>query len=223
MNRSIHDSNIVKHIIIANLIFFVLFCADFSPFSKLSPVLALWYVDSPFFKPWQLVTHFFMHGSFMHIFFNMYALYLFGSILEKVWGAKRLVFFYFTTGIFASILYLLVTGLEYYLNPSIHSMFPYSDGLVSADYFVPMVGASGAIFGLLTAFGMLFPNTELRLLFPPITLKAKYFVLIYIAIELYLGFQQFAGDNVAHFAHLSGALVGYLIVKYWQKTRNSFY
>lgn len=156
----------------------------------------------------------------MHIFFNMYALYLFGTILEQVWGAKRFIFFYFTTGIIASILYSLVAAIEYQITYG--TMFPYSEGITS-NIYVPMVGASGAIFGLLTAFGMLFPNTELRLLFPPIALKAKYFVLIYIALELWLGFQQFSGDNVAHFAHITGALVGFLLVKYWQKNSKTFY
>ncbi|MCB0536693.1 MAG: rhomboid family intramembrane serine protease [Bacteroidetes bacterium] len=220
MYSSINRTETVKHIIIANVIFFVLFCTDFSPLYKMFPVLSLWYFDSPFFRPWQYITHFFMHGSFMHIFFNMYALYLFGTILEQVWGAKRFIFFYFTTGIIASILYSLVAAIEYQITYG--TMFPYSEGITS-NIYVPMVGASGAIFGLLTAFGMLFPNTELRLLFPPIALKAKYFVLIYIALELWLGFQQFSGDNVAHFAHITGALVGFLLVKYWQKNSKTFY
>lgn len=192
-----------------------------SPLNKFFPVLALWYFDAPFFKPWQLVTHFFMHGSFMHIFFNMYALYLFGTVLEKVWGAKRFVIFYFVTGIVAAVLYNIIGGIEYYLQ--FGSMLPYSAGNLNASQFVPMIGASGAVFGLLTAFGMLFPNTELRLLFPPIALKAKHFVLIYIGIELFLSFKSFEGDNIAHFAHVTGALSGFLLVKYWQKTSKTFY
>lgn len=163
-----------------------------------------------------------MHGSFIHIFFNMYALFLFGTVLEQVWGAKRFLIFYFATGIIGAILYNVVGGIETYIE--FGSAFPYKEGLLSnPSIYVPTVGASGAVFGLLAAFGTLFPNTQLRLLFPPIALKAKYFVLIYIAIELYLGFKSFQGDNIAHFAHISGALVGYLIVKYWQKDRNSFY
>ncbi len=192
-----------------------------SPLNKFFPVLALWYFDAPFFKPWQLITHFFMHGSFMHIFFNMYALYLFGTVLERVWGAKRFVIFYFVTGIVAAVLYNLIGGIEYYMQYG--TMFPYSDGLLNKYQFVPMIGASGAVFGLLTAFGMLFPNTELRLLFPPIALKAKHFVLIYIGIELFLSFKSFDGDNIAHFAHITGALAGFLLVKYWQKTSKTFY
>lgn len=223
MNRSLYDSNINKHLIIANVLFFILFCGDMSPLNSFGPMLSLWYFDSPNFQVWQLITHFFMHGNLPHIFLNMYALYLFGSILEKVWGPKKYLFFYFTTGILASILYMFVTGIEYYMTPGIGTFFPYSDGILGANEFIPMVGASGAIFGILTAFAMLFPNTELSLLFPPITLKAKYFVLIYIGIELYLGFQQSAGDNVAHFAHLTGALVGFILVKIWQKSRTSFY
>ncbi len=221
MNSSLHRSDIVKHLIIANVIFFVLFCIDQSPLHKFFPILALWYFDSPYFQFWQLITHFFMHGDMIHIFFNMYALYLFGTVLERVWGAKRFLIFYFVTGIGASVLYLLIGAIEYHFT--IGSAFPYSDGLLTANNFIPMVGASGAIFGLLTAFGTLFPNTQLSLLFPPITLKAKYFVLIYIGIELYLGYKSFAGDNVAHFAHLTGALVGFLLVKFWQRTSSTFY
>lgn len=222
MNNSLHRSDVVKHIIIANVIFYVLFCdPNMSPFYKLFPVLSLWYFDAPYFQPWQLVTHFFMHGSLMHIFFNMYALYLFGTVLEKVWGAKRFVIFYFVTGVGAAILYNFIGGIEYYMEYG--TMFPFKEGIIAARSFVPMVGASGAIFGLLTAFGLLFPNTELRLLFPPITLKAKHFVLIYVGIELFLSFKTFGGDNIAHFAHITGALVGFLIVKYWQKTSKNFY
>ncbi len=215
------NNGTVKHIIIINVIFFVLFCASFAPLRQFFPALALWYVDAPYFQPWQLITHFFMHGSFTHILFNMYALYIFGTVLEQVWGSRKFIFFYFATGIGASVLYSIIAGIEYYIKYG--TFFPVSESLAYPNIYVPMVGASGAIFGLLTAFGTLFPNTELRLLFPPIALKAKYFVLIYIAIELWLGVQQFSGDNVAHFAHITGALMGYLIVKYWQKNSNSFY
>ncbi|MBL6875802.1 MAG: rhomboid family intramembrane serine protease [Chitinophagales bacterium] len=221
MSSSLHQSEVVKHLIIANVIFFVLFCMGASPLHKFFPVLALWYFDAPFFQPWQLITHFFMHGSFMHIFFNMYALYLFGTVLEKVWGAKRFVIFYFVTGTVAAILYNIIGGIEYYLQ--FGSMFPYTTGALNAYQFAPMIGASGAVFGLLTAFGMLFPNTELRLLFPPIALKAKHFVLIYIGIELFLSFKSFGGDNIAHFAHVTGALSGFMLVKYWQKTSTNFF
>ena len=160
-----------------------------------------------------------MHGSFMHIFFNMYALYLFGTVLERVWGAKRFMIFYFVTGVVAAVLYNLIGGIEYYKQYG--TMFPYKAGF--PVQFIPMIGASGAVFGLLTAFAMLFPNTELRLLFPPIALKAKHFVLIYVGIEIYLSFTSFKGDNIAHFAHVTGALVGFLLVKYWQKTSKTFY
>ncbi len=160
-----------------------------------------------------------MHGSFMHIFFNMYALYLFGTVLERVWGAKRFMIFYFVTGVVAAVLYNLIVGIEYYMQYG--TMFPYKAGF--PVQFIPMIGASGAVFGLLTAFAMLFPNTELRLLFPPIALKAKHFVLIYVGIEIYLSFTSFKGDNIAHFAHVTGALVGFLLVKYWQKTSKTFY
>jgi len=155
----------------------------------------------------------------MHILFNMYALYLFGTVLEKVWGAKKFLFFYVVTGIVGAILYNFINGIEFYLK--LGTFFPYSDGILGGK--VMMLGASGAVFGLLTAFGMLFPNTELKLLLPPITLKAKHFVLIYIGLELFLSFKTFNGDNIAHFAHVSGALVGFLLVKYWQKRGTNFY
>jgi len=121
----------------------------------------------------------------------------------------------------AAILYNIIGGIEYYLQ--FGSMFPYTTGALNAYQFAPMIGASGAVFGLLTAFGMLFPNTELRLLFPPIALKAKHFVLIYIGIELFLSFKSFGGDNIAHFAHVTGALSGFMLVKYWQKTSTNFF
>lgn len=188
--------------------------------------LGLYYVDSPHFRPYQIITHMFMHGSIMHIFFNMFALWMFGGPLENVWGAKRFLLYYFITGLGAAFLHQLVTGIEVYQQtgtffPGIDS--PFVNEKLYVSLFVPTVGASGAVFGLLLGFGMLFPNTRLFLIFLPIPIKAKYFVIGYALIEIYLGFQQIPGDNIAHFAHVGGMLFGFILLKLWQRDRNRFY
>jgi len=170
--------------------------------------LALFYPTSPFFQPYQFVTHMFMHGSLTHLFFNMFALFMFGPPLESVWGPKRFLSYYFITGFGAMALYLFVKYLEIQ-NAG-------SSSQVSAIVNTPMLGASGAVFGLLTGFGMLFPNNVIQLLIPPIPLKAKYFVIIFAALELFLGLSRF-NTGVAHFAHLGGALFGFLLILYWRK------
>ena len=167
--------------------------------------LALFFPTSEYFRPFQIITHMFMHGDPTHLLFNMFALYIFGPPLEIFWGARRFLFYYLATGAGAFILQLLVTYIE----------LEYS--LVSPNVVnVPMLGASGAIFGLLAGYGMLFPNNLIHLLFPPISLKAKYFVLIYAGIELLMGLSPF-NTGVAHFAHLGGALAGFLLIVYWRK------
>ncbi len=221
----------VKNIIIINvLIYLACFVVP-----GLNDALTGYYFASPNFRPWQIVTHMFMHSQydFTHIFFNMYALYLFGTALENYWGTKRFVIYYMTCGVGAFFLHMgvsyfeiqkmmqvlsdreiyqvMVTGLEEGKSYKVQMVELYS--AVNTG----VVGASGAVFGVLLGFGMLFPNTELMLLFPPIPLKAKYFVMIYGAIEFYLAMRQTTGDNVAHYAHLGGMLFGYLLLKYWQK------
>jgi rhomboid-like protein len=193
---------------------------------QLSRTLGLFYIASPEFKPIQLFTHMFMHGGFLHIFSNMYALFLFGTVLERVWGPQRFLIFYFLTGFGAEILHLGVEAWQVY-NFTGH--FAATDAelqrfyTLQEIYFIPTVGASGAVFGVLAAFGLLFPNTELMLLFPPIPLKAKVFVLLYILWELYRGIAMQPGDNIAHFAHLGGALMGFLLVKYWNRDNRFLY
>ncbi len=221
----------VKNIIIINvLIYLACFVVP-----GLSDSLTGYYFASPNFRPWQIVTHMFMHSmsDFTHIFFNMYALYLFGTALENYWGTKRFVIYYMTCGVGAFFLHM---GVSYFEIQKIMQSLSDKDiyqvmitGLQDGkEYKLKMVelysaintgvvGASGAVFGVLLGFGMLFPNTELMLLFPPIPLKAKYFVMIYGAIEFFLAMRQTAGDNVAHYAHLGGMLFGYLLLKYWQK------
>lgn len=167
---------------------------------------ALFAFSSPFFWPWQLVTHMFMHGSFWHLFFNMYTLLIFGIPLERTWGGKKFLLFYFVTGLGAALCHNLVLQLQIALLP---------DKAIEI-MGTPTVGASGAIYGVLLGFGMLWPNTQLRLLFPPITLTAKWFVIIFGAIELFTGITGMGG-NIAHFAHLGGMLFGLLLILFWKK------
>jgi len=186
----------------------------------------LFYPASPYFKPVQIIAHMFMHGGFMHILFNMYALFLFGSVLERVWGPQRFLIFYFITGLGAAALH---TGVQAWIVHNFTGSFspPMSTvndiQQVAAIYGSPTIGASGAIFGVLVAFGMLFPNTELMLLFFPVPIKAKYFISLYVIFELVMGIRNNPGDNVAHFAHLGGALFGFILVKYWNRTGRNFY
>ncbi len=221
----------VKNIIIINvLIYLACFVVP-----GLNDALTGYYFASPNFRPWQIVTHMFMHSmsDFTHIFFNMYALYLFGTALENYWGTKKFVIYYMTCGVGAFFLHMGVSYLEIHKMINVLSDREIYQVMITGlqegrEYKVQMVelysaintgvvGASGAVFGVLLGFGMLFPNTELMLLFPPIPLKAKYFVMIYGAIEFYLAMRQTTGDNVAHYAHLGGMLFGYLLLKYWQK------
>ncbi len=217
----IDTRSVVINLIILNVLFFAatLFSEMFLGI-HLSRTLGLFYFGSPEFKPIQLFTHMFMHGGFLHIFSNMYALFLFGTVLERVWGPQRFLLFYFLTGFGAELLHLGVQAWQVYNFTG--SIFATDANLnqfytLQEIYFIPTVGASGAVFGVLAAFGMLFPNTELMLLFPPIPLKAKVFVVLYIIWELYRGIAMQAGDNIAHFAHLGGALMGFLLVKYWNR------
>ena len=229
---------VVKNLLIINVLFFI----GQSILPAIDINLSLFPIVSEQFRPWQLATHFFMHGNLMHLFFNMFALVIFGSQLERVWGPKRFLIYYFLTALGAAFLHLIVNyirikNFEVLFSPDelniilsegydlLNSGYNYNGdgGVLNAMYNVPMIGASGAVFGLLAAFGYLFPNTKLMLLFPPIPIKAKFFVIIYAAIELFSGIANMPGDNVAHFAHLGGALIGILLVLYWNKNRNSFF
>lgn len=176
---------------------------DFSSWGRY--MLALFFPTSEYFRPYQLITHMFMHANLTHIFFNMFAVFMFGPPLESIWGPRRFLFFYFFAGFGALALHLFVQ----YLQIQTGAVSPYSVN-------VPMLGASGAVFGLLLGFGMMFPESIIQLIFPPIPIKAKYFVLIYAGIELFLGLSGFE-SGVAHFAHLGGALFGFLLILYWRK------
>lgn len=254
---------VIKNLLIINVLIFVADLVLPQMGIDLTKHLALYNVQSPNFKPYQFVTHMFMHGSITHIFFNMFALVMFGRVLEVVWGQKRFLIYYFVTGIGAAVLhnfvnYLTIQDIHEQIiaftnTPSpdllMHLVREYPEGLnmsvvndIIASYStqptnpryletaneivdiiykthlnIPTVGASGAVFGVLLAFGMLFPNTQLMLLFPPIPIKAKFFVIFYGIAELFAAVMQQPGDNVAHFAHLGGMIFGFLLIKYWNK------
>lgn len=220
-------SPVVKNLLIINAIFYLatmLFMKN--GHSQLIPLLGVFYFDSELFRAWQPVTYMFMHSdqSFAHILFNMFALYSFGSALEYIMGSKRFLNFYLITGLGALALQMIIQAIEVHsvvgaITVDLQS-FPFQSqedfNKVASIYLTPMVGASGAIFGLLVAFGLLFPNAELFLLFIPVPVKAKYIIPVYVVIELFLGVGQFSGDSVAHFAHLGGALFGFILIKYWR-------
>lgn len=239
---------VVKQLLIINILFFI--GSYFVPVSY--DFFSLYYPENDSFRGWQLITHMFMHARFpnlMHILFNMFALYSFGSALEHFWGGKKFLFFYISCGLGAALLH---TGVNYYtynvglnhlmdlglenqlqnflktggLNFSVRP--PNLDEGVLQDMFLaynsPMLGASGAIYGLLAAFAFMFPNAELALMFIPVPIKAKYFVPGILAIDLFLGFkgQSIFGagsTGIAHFAHIGGALTGFLMMWYWKKNQ----
>ena len=261
----------VKVIIIINVIIF-LGINIMSQRSDLDLVniLGLHLPQSEYFRIYQYITHMFTQEGLAHLFFNMFAVFMFGRILESGWGTKRFVIYYFVTGLGAAVLHSLVSwyGLhnmqeQFYAfqstpDPGVFAEFVrshvsnprlltqlmqfvdtwnqapgnsqfigqaeyYMQGIIQAYTNVPTIGASGAVFGILLAFGMLFPNTELFLMFIPIPIKAKYFVLLYGAAELFFGLQNSVGDNVAHFAHLGGMLFGFFLIIYWRKRSKRFY
>ena len=177
------------------LINVALFCIAESVAPMLAHWMALWPLNSPYFMPWQVVTYAFMHGSLAHIFFNMMGLWMFGGEMERLWGPKRYIQFYAASILAAAATQLLTSAIGGLNNPT--------------------VGASGGLFGLLLAFGMTFPNRMIMPLIPPIPMKAKYFVAIYGAIELYLGASG-TQSGVAHFAHLGGMLFGWLLIRHWR-------
>lgn len=191
----------VKHLLIINvLVFFGSYLLGPARFK-----LGMFFpIPDNNFQPYQIITHMFMHANEMHLFFNMFGLFMFGPPLESVWGPRRFLAYYLIAGFGALGLHLLATYIEVWWMGGSPLMLA-----------TPMVGASGAIFGLLAGFGMIFPNATIMLLFPPIPMKAKYFVLIYAGIELFLGVSN-SGGNVAHFAHVGGALFGVLLVLYWR-------
>jgi rhomboid-like protein len=236
--NNIHIPPVVKNLLIINVIFFAatFMFKDSQGGYLLVEKLSVFYFDSPFFKIWQPITYMFMHSpeNFMHIFFNMFAVYMFGGVLESRWGAKRFLNFYLITGLGALGLQWAVQAFEVYqiVGTAIPGQTLYHLQNLTASqvetlsgiYNGPMLGASGAVFGLLVAFGMLYPNTELYIMFIPVPIKAKYIIPVYILFELTMGVAQVQGDSVAHYAHLGGALIGFILVKLWKdKDNNRFY
>ncbi|MHC1780170.1 MAG: rhomboid family intramembrane serine protease [Bacteroidales bacterium] len=211
---------VVKNLVILNsvMLLITVLTGDFM-YEK----FALFYFESPLFKPYQLVTHMFMHGNFVHLFFNMYSLVIFGIVLEQVWGSKKFFIYYMVTGLGAAALHSLVLWLEV---SSLEGAYQAGNMMAATGIEnlmrTPTVGASGAVYGVLLAYGMLFPNNVLQLLFPPVALKAKWFVLIFGAIELFLGISN-TGSNIAHFAHLGGMLFGYFLIVYWKKKNRMYF
>jgi membrane associated rhomboid family serine protease len=184
---------VVRNIIILNVIVFIL--QNLFTALNLTEILSLWNVRTEYFRPYQLFTYMFVHGSFMHIFFNMLSLAFTAPILENYWGTKRFLIFYVVTGIGAGVFNILI---DYFL--------------LDGPSFGSMVGASGAVYGVLMGFGMMFPNMEIQLLIPPIPIKAKYLVFV-------LGGMSFLLDrsgNIAHLAHLGGIVFAFFMVQYWR-------
>ena len=224
---------VVKNLLILNALFFLAKIVFEAQGIDLGRMLGLYYPASENFQPFQIATHFFMHADFMHIFFNMFALVVFGSHLERYWGAKRFLIYYFATAIGAAFLYTFVQGIEVYnftgeFFPDVHINIldegpsgirfvtsPDLPGYGEAGkiFLTECVGASGAVYGLIIAFALLFPNTQFMLLFPPIPIKAKWLAVILGAFALISAIQDNPNDSVAHFAHLGGMLFGFIIIK----------
>jgi len=220
---------IVKNLIIINVLVFLAQSVFGNALGfSFEDVFALHTWQSDLFKPWQFITHLFMHGSIGHIFGNMLALWMFGSILENLWGPKRFLIFYIVCGLGAALCHMIVLYVE---NQHLLQQYNALSYIEQQQYRTPVfnrldeptLGASGAVFGCLAAFGYLFPNTYIYLYFF-VPIKAKWFVIMYAAFELINAIQNSAGDNVAHVAHLGGALVGFILVYFWNKNnRRNFY
>lgn len=230
----------IKHLIIINVILFV---GPMLLKMDLTNIFALHFPKNEHFGVWQYITHMFMHGSPMHLIFNMYGLWAFGTPLEQMWGKKKFLFFYFSAGIGAGIIYTLVNyyqfngiyeqlvgfGLSASDIQNILSTGSYNESLISLTnkemtefyslYHTPAVGASGAIYGVLVAFGIAFPNAKLALIFFPVPIAAKYFIPLMIVGDLFFGVTKYSIGNVAHFAHIGGAIIGFIIAWYWKKTQ----
>lgn len=228
----------IKHLIIINVImYFVPQLLNLD----LTNIFALHYPENENFGAWQYITHIFMHGSPMHLIFNMYALWAFGTPLEQMWGKNKFLFFYFSAGIGAGIIYTLANYYQFNgiyeqlinsgITPneikSLLNTGQYNNALITLSnekisefyslYHTPAVGASGAVYGILVAFGLMFPNSKLALIFFPVPIAAKYFIPIMIAGDLFFGVTKYSIGNVAHFAHIGGAIIGFMIAWYWKR------
>ena len=218
---------ISKNLLFINIGFFVFTYILASRGIGLSHLLGLHYIDSAAFKPYQIFTYQFIHGSLMHLLLNMLCLYVFGSKLEQVWGEKRFLFFYLFCVAGSAIFIFVIDAFKVYNETGFLMPRGKIDEISSTVYQIynkVTIGASGAIMGLIAAFAMLFPNTEL-IIFPiPVPIKAKFLAIGYGIIEIYLGFANRYNDHIAHFAHVGGLIFGFLLVLYWNKNdRNSFF
>ena len=234
-------SEIVKHLIIINVIFFI---ASIVFGELMYDLFAMHYPNNSDFIFWQPVTHMFMHGDITHILFNMFGLWMFGTPLEQMWGKQKFVFFYLSAGFGA----VLIQTIVYHYDVMSVTQILLDNGLTNSDvndffktgrlntsiiqsvgedrlysgiqsFKAVMVGASGALYGILVAFAMLFPNVQLMLLFPPIPIKAKFFVPLLILFDLFFGFTSYSVGPIAHFAHIGGAVTGFLMMYYWKKNQ----
>lgn len=234
-------SEIVKHLIIINVIFFI---ASIVFGELMYDLFAMHYPNNSDFILWQPVTHMFMHGDITHILFNMFGLWMFGTPLEQMWGKQKFVFFYLSAGFGA----VLIQTIVYHYDVMSVTQILIDNGLTNSDidafyktgrlntsiiqsvgedrlysgiqsFKAVMVGASGALYGILVAFAMLFPNVQLMLLFPPIPIKAKFFVPLLILFDLFFGFTSYSVGPIAHFAHIGGAVTGFLMMWYWKKNQ----
>ena len=234
-------SEIVKHLIIINVIFFI---ASIVFGELMYDLFAMHYPNNSDFILWQPVTHMFMHGDITHILFNMFGLWMFGTPLEQMWGKQKFVFFYLSAGFGA----VLIQTIVYHYDVMSVTQILIDNGLNNSDvdtfyktgrlntsiiqsvgedrlysgiqsFKAVMVGASGALYGILVAFAMLFPNVQLMLLFPPIPIKAKFFVPLLILFDLFFGFTSYSVGPIAHFAHIGGAITGFLMMWYWKKNQ----
>lgn len=230
----------IKHLLIINLLMFAIAALNLIP--DFSEITALWFIKNPNFHWWQFISHMFMHANLSHLLFNMFALYSFGVVFEQLWGGKKFLFFYISCGLGAALLHLGVTYFTFQqdfqsfvnqgISPSelynfLNDPHPYQwidkGDVVSLmrAYQTHAVGASGAIYGILVAFGMSFPEAELMLIFLPIPIKAKYFIPGLILFDLFSGISQFSifGDNIAHFAHIGGGITGFFIYRFWKNNQ----
>ncbi len=211
---------VTKNLIIINILFWIASIVLPRAGIDLVSWLGLHFPGAKDFQPYQLISYMFMHDtrSFGHVFFNMFAVYMFGRVLENVWGAKRFLIYYMVTGIGAGLIQELTWLYDIHSFASEHGYTVM--GVIRNDPTLNnmiTVGASGSVFGILLAFGMLFPNVPLYIMFVPVPVKAKYFVVGYGLIELILGVADFSGDSVAHFAHLGGMLFGFFMIRFWKK------
>lgn len=205
---------VTRSLIIVNIIFFI---ATLVNENYMVATFAMFYPASEYFRPWQIVTHMFMHGGVWHIFFNMYSLLIFGAVLERLLGEKKFLAFYFISGLGALALH---TGVQYLQAQVLLNGIAEGSAAAMRSYMMlkatPVLGASGAVYGVLIGYAMLFPQSRLTLIFPPITLTAKWWVLIFAGIELFTGVTGTA-EGVAHFAHLGGMLIGFVLIWFWRK------